>query len=233
MAFSVQESLAFGWRKTREHSGLLFQILLTLFAIQVMYAIVSRVLEGSLIGALALLALGVASFIVGVGFTVITLRLAQGKHAEFKEIIPPVQLLWQYFAASILTGLVIMGVFLGIMLIALAIGAALGAGVHGLFSFFVGLGVIVSVVAVIYAATRLAMVRFAVINGAGITGSLTQSSKITKNNFWHLLGFFVVVALLNLLGVVLLFIGLLVTIPVTMIAYAHVYQKLHAHAHRN
>ncbi len=46
---------------------------------------------------------------------------------------------------------------------------------------------------------------------------------------WHLLGFLLIVALLNLLGAIVFLVGLLVTVPVTMIAYAHIYQKLQAH----
>ncbi len=48
--FSIEESLKFGWEKTRAHSMLLFQIILTLFALQVAYAIVGRVLAYTLMG---------------------------------------------------------------------------------------------------------------------------------------------------------------------------------------
>ncbi len=38
--FLISEALQFGWEKTKAHSGLLFQVLLTLFALQVLYAVV-------------------------------------------------------------------------------------------------------------------------------------------------------------------------------------------------
>ena len=45
------------------------------------------------------------------------------------------------------------------------------------------------------------------------------------------LGFVIIIALLNIAGMLLLLVGLLVTIPVSMIAYAHVYVILHEHHH--
>ena len=67
--------------------------------------------------------------------------------------------------------------------------------------------------------------------GAEILESLTISSKLTHGVKWHLLGFFIVLAALNIAGALLLLIGLLVTLPVSMIAYAHIYLKLkHHHA---
>ena len=198
MTFSIEESLRFGWEKTKQHSGLLFQVLLTLFVLQVVYAIVSRVLAGSAIGALAMVALAVAEFVVGVGLTLITLRIAQGKHVEYKNIIPPLQMLWHYALANILAGIIIV------------------------------VGFILFIVPGIYFALRFSMVRFAVIEGAGITGSLRKSSDLTDGIKWKLLAFLLVICLVNILGMLLFFVGLLVTIPVTMIAYASVYQKLHA-----
>ncbi|TSC68524.1 MAG: hypothetical protein G01um101456_611 [Parcubacteria group bacterium Gr01-1014_56] len=198
MTFSIVESLKFGWEKTKQHSGLLFQVLLTLFALQVLYAMVSRVLEGSAIGFLAIVALMVAEFVVGVGLTLITLRIAQGKHVEYKDIVPPLQMLWQYALASALAGLIVLG------------------------------GLILLIVPGIYFALRFSMVRFAVLEGEGVMGSLTKSSLLTQGVKWKLLGFLLIICLVNLLGAILFLVGLLLTIPVTTIAYAHVYQKLHA-----
>ena len=202
MTLHIKESLEFGWKKTRQHSGLLFQVLVTLFALQVMYAIVSRVLENSAIGFLAILALVFAEFVVGVGLTLVALRLAQGKHAEYKNIIPPADVLWRYALANLLAGLVI---FVG-------------------FIFLIVPG--------IYFMLRFSMVRFAVLEGAGVMESLRKSSKLTEGIKWQLLLFMIVMCLANLLGLLFFFVGLLVTIPVTLIAYAHIYQKLHAHHHK-
>ncbi len=196
--FSIEESLKFGWEKTKAHSGLLFQIMLTFFALQVVQSIVTKVLAHTLIGAAASVVLAVLSVFLGVGFTVITLKLAKGEHASYADILPSGWLVWRYAVANILSGLLIV------------------------------VGFILLIIPGIYLLLRYAMVRYNIINGTGITESLRLSAKQTEGVKWRLLGFFIVILLLNLLGAMLLLVGLLVSVPVTMIAYAHVYQKLHA-----
>jgi len=69
-------------------------------------------------------------------------------------------------------------------------------------------------------------VRYEVIDGAGIMESFERSTKLTDGYKWQLLGFFVVLALINAVGALLFLVGLLVTIPISMIAAAYVYIKL-------
>jgi len=202
MPFSIGESLRFGWDKTRAHSGVLFQAMLALFAIQIASSIVEKVLGNTLEGFLATIALGVVSVIIGTGFTVITLRLARGEATSYRDLIPKAQLVWTYFLASLLSGLIIFG------------------------------GLILLVIPGIYFMLRFSMVRFAVIDGAGVMESLRTSSALTDGIKWKLLGFILALIGLNILGALALLVGLLVTVPISAIAYAHVYDKLkHKHAH--
>lgn len=197
-SFSIEEALRFGWTKTRAHSGLLFQIMLTLFAVQVAGSIVDKVLHDTLEGFFALMALNIIGLFLGVGFTLITLKLARGEHAAYRDIWPSLKLVWHYFCATAVSGLLIV------------------------------LGLILLIVPGIYLLLRYSMVRFAILDGSGITDSLRKSAAMTKDIKWKLLGFFIVLVALNILGVLLLLVGLLVTIPVSAIAYAHVYQKLNS-----
>src|SRR5581483_5132399 len=106
-AFSISEALEYGWEKTRDNSALLFQIMLTFFALEVLEQIVSKVLGGTLMGFLAsvvLFALGVA---LSAGFTAVVLRLASGAHAHYKNLLLPCELVWRYFAASLLCALAV------------------------------------------------------------------------------------------------------------------------------
>lgn len=228
MTFSIRESLKFGWAHTKQHSGLLFKVLLVIFALQVLSAIITRVLEGTLIGVLATMAVGIAGFAVGVGFTLITLRIAQGKHVEFKEIIPPFQTLWNYFAANFLVGLIIFGSVLAIVL-GMGLVSMLLGGTMALFPLMTIIAGGLALVAAGYFAVRFSMVRFLILDGVGITDSLKRSTKLTKDHMWPLLRFLLVLILVNILGLIVFLVGILVTLPLTMIAYAHIYQKLHAH----
>lgn len=199
--FSIKESFAFGWRKTKQHSGLLLRTMLILFALQVAQALVGTVLEHQPIGILASVAIFAAEAVVGIGFTLITLKIAKGVRATYADITPPARLVWEYILASLLAGLMIAA------------------------------GLLLFIVPGVYLAVRFSMVRFAVLEGEGVIGSIKKSGTLTEGVKWRLLGFLLVCGLLNAAGIIFFAIGLLVSVPVTAVAYAHVYQKLHARHH--
>ena len=199
-AFSIEEALRFGWQKTKEHSLVLFQVLLTLFSLHVVQAIVDKSLANTALGGLASIAIGVAYIILGTGFLVITLKIAKGETPVYRDIVPDLKLVLMVFLASLLVGVL---VFAGLILL---------------------------VIPGIYFALRFSMVRYAVIEGAGVMESFERSTKLTDGQKWQLLGFFVVILIANVIGAILLVVGLLVTIPVTTIGLAHVYLKLKARA---
>jgi len=196
LPFLIGESLQFGWHTMRAHSALVFRVVLTLLALEVARAIVQKVLEGTALGLLATLVLVAATAVLGIGATRIALRLAQGHSAHYADIVPPMRLLWPYIAASLLAGLAVIG------------------------------GLILLILPGIFVAVRLSMVRFEVIDGAGIKESLHKSWALTAGHFWWLFLFILLLIVLNILGALAFMVGLLISIPVTMLAYAHVYQKL-------
>ena len=56
--------------------------------------------------------------------------------------------------------------------------------------------------------------------------ALKQSAVITKERKWTILGFFVVIGLVNIAGILALGIGLFVSMPVTFLASVWVYKWL-------
>ena len=74
-------------------------------------------------------------------------------------------------------------------------------------------------------------VMFIVIDrGLGPVEAMKESARITRGYKWQLLGFVLVLALINVLGMLALLVGLFVTIPVTSLAFAHAYRALSANA---
>ena len=61
---------------------------------------------------------------------------------------------------------------------------------------------------------------------SGPVAAMKESYAITKDNFWKLVLFFIVMALINLLGLILFGVGFIVTLPVSTMAYVLVYRKL-------
>jgi hypothetical protein len=62
--------------------------------------------------------------------------------------------------------------------------------------------------------------------GLGPVAAIKESWRLTKGHKWQILGFVALMALVNVLGFVLLIVGLLVTLPVTALAFAHLYRTL-------
>jgi len=56
--------------------------------------------------------------------------------------------------------------------------------------------------------------------------AMTESKRITAGHKLNLFGFFLLVLLLNIVGAICLLVGLLVTIPVTGLAFVHAYRTL-------
>ena len=67
---------------------------------------------------------------------------------------------------------------------------------------------------------------FIVDNNMGPVEALKASAALTKGIRWKLLGFGLVVLLLNIAGILLLVVGSFVTAPVSWVAVAFVYRKL-------
>ena len=223
---SIEESLRFGWAKTKEHSGIIFQVLLTLIALQMVQQVVMRLFNGMPEGTVDTAILFVLSVLLGIGFTRITMLITEGKHARYQDIIPPIGLAVAYAGATILAGLITLLPLVGALVLSVVAYTLLPYTAATVVSAVV---VAAALVAAVYFILRYALVRFAILDDVGMVKSLRTSALATRGRKWWLLGFFITLILINLLGVMLLFVGLLLTVPISMFAFALVYVKLHTH----
>ncbi len=99
-----------------------------------------------------------------------------------------------------------------------------GTIVVGLIVF---VGVILLIVPGIIFALRYMFVPYLIIDRKlSIGEALKESARITLGHKWQLLVLVLAIAGINILGVLALVVGLLVSIPVSMLATVHVYRKL-------
>lgn len=241
--FSIKEAIVFGWHKVKAHSQLVFAVVLTMFALQVASSLVQKGLEGTAVGAAASIVLTVLGIILGAGMTLIFLKLAKGDHADYRDIVPPLGLVWKYFCTSLLTGLISLLPVMAGALVSLAllvptgaINFSEGAPVVQGNEWAFALAILVMLVAfgfAVYFSIRYSMARLAILEGADIMESLPKSTKLTHGVKWRLVLFALAIVGLNLLGLIVFIVGLLVTVPVSLLAFAHVYLKLKAHHGHN
>jgi uncharacterized membrane protein len=105
----------------------------------------------------------------------------------------------------------------------------LGASI--LFGLAVAVGFVLLIVPGIIVALMLMFTTFIVIDrGFGPIEALKESHRITYGHKWNLLGFSLVLVLINLLGLLALVVGLLVSIPVSSLAFVYAYRLLSGRA---
>lgn len=206
MKFSIKESLKFGWEITKSN----FWFLVGVLAISFLVSIVTNILQQSVIAltkqslflfGVAAVAIFVASMIaqlvINLGLLKIAINFADGVKSDFKELFSQYKVIWRFLGASILYGLIVLG------------------------------GLILLVVPGIIWAIKFQFYQYFIVDkNSGIKESLRLSAQATQGVKWQLFLFVLSIILLNVLGALALMVGLLVTIPVTMVAIAYVYRKL-------
>ena len=101
----------------------------------------------------------------------------------------------------------------------------LGASI--LFALAIVIGFVLLIVPGIIFALMFMFTTFVVIDrGLGPIEAMKESNRITHGHKWTLLGFTLMLVLINLLGAIALLVGLLVSIPVSSLAVAHAYRVL-------
>ena len=137
------------------------------------------------------------SVLISMGLIRIALKIVDGRPVETADLFQRVDLALPYIIASVIVGVMV------------AIG----------FVFLILPG--------IYLAITFGFFGYNIVDKEhGIMESIEQSAAITRAQKWDLFGFGVALFFFNLLGAIALGVGLLITIPVSMIALAYVYRKL-------
>ena len=102
-------------------------------------------------------------------------------------------------------------------------------GAHILTVIAIALGFLALIVPGIILSMGLAFVPYLVVDrGLGPIEAIKESWRITKGHKWQLLLLFLALLGINLLGILALIIGIFVTVPITMLAFAHAYRTLNS-----
>jgi hypothetical protein len=166
------------------------------------------------------------NLLIGIGFIKISLESVKNKELKFSDLFSGINLMGKYFVAGLLVGLIagipllpwvaFIATFLfpanSTLIIIRIILAVLGLA-----------GVIVSV----YFSLKFTFFKYFIVDkNSNIIESLKLSSETTKGVKWQLILFGLVMAGIMLLGFIALLVGILIALPVAMVASAAVYQQL-------
>ncbi|MAG59600.1 hypothetical protein CMO96_02305 [Candidatus Woesebacteria bacterium] len=209
--FSKTEAVAFGWKTIKAHIWMLIPVFLMVWLIPVVaYSIAGGFasfnfnsggdFDAGSNGIASLLSWGIST-LLAIGLLKILLSFADTGTAEFDELFTNYKLFIKYAFTSILLGII---VFFGFVLLIIP-------------------GIIFS--------TRLQFAPYFVVDkGVGPFEAIRKSWGATRGSFFNLILLWLMFIGINFVGFLALGIGLLVTIPLTGIALAHVYRKLESGA---
>lgn len=192
---------SFGKVNLVKEAWVIFKKNLNLFAlligVYIVYYLVNGLVGDSII--LSLL-LSIVSLILGVGSINLVLRLLDGGKGDIKDLYSYTDLpmkVFKNFVSSIFVGIAVV------------------------------LGLILLVVPGIYLAVRLQFSTYYIVDkNAGIMDALKMSWELTKNGKLNLFLFDILLILLNFAGALLLGVGLLLTLPISLIAMTLLYRKV-------
>lgn len=198
MSFSIGGVLKFGWQTFKKRPWFLIGVTLVLFIIpSIPNAFADETPGMSLLVFLLNLVGWVLSLLMSIGAIKITLAFVDGGTPAFKDLFSHAQYLWRYFLASVLYGLIVIG------------------------------GLILLIVpGIIWALKYQFAVYLIVDKNMAITDAFKRSRAITQGHKWNLLGYAIIQGILNSLGALALGLGVLITAPVTMLAYAKIFRTL-------
>ena len=196
--FSKKEAVRFGWHTWKANIVFFLAVLLTTWIISAIpNALESALGKGSALDSIIRLVSWIFSVVVGIGTTKIALAFARGQKPDFNELFTNYPLFFKYLFGSILYAVI---VTVGLLL--LVVPGVIWAIKFHFFSYFI------------------------VDKGVGPIEALKRSSQLTKGVKGELLVFMLLLVGINILGLIVIFIGLLATIPLSMVAVAFVYYKL-------
>lgn len=208
--FSKKEAINYGWTTVKGNLKTFILFALVLILIQgVPQGISSNLSEQmkndpsseATLGIFVILlsiAIAILNIVVSIGVIRFALKFLDGKKGEVKDLFATNKKeMWHFFLGSLLYGL---RVILGYIL-------------------FIVPGIIWSI--------KYSQYSYLIIDkGMGPSEAIKKSGEITEGNKMNLFLLGLLLALINIAGVLALFVGLFVTIPLTFLAQAYVYRKL-------
>ncbi|QSH39233.1 DUF975 family protein [Candidatus Kaiserbacteria bacterium] len=196
-SFSKKEAFVAGWESFKERPFFIIGLFLITTIISIITGLIADEVSDGVIGATVNVADFAIQTIIGMGSTLILLRLYDRVETDYTDLLEPLHLFWKYLVASILVLLV------------------------------VAFGLILFIVPGIVAGVALLFASYLIIDrDLGPVEAMKESLRITNGHRWNIVLFLLLALGLNILGALFFGVGLLVTIPVSALAMVHVYRWL-------
>lgn len=198
--FSVTGALNLGWRLVMRDFGTILKLWLAALVLMMGPQLLTSAMREDLPGLIFIVSLGVwvLQMVVSVGLVNVGLMIARNKGVRVMDLLEvQAKTVIGYMVAMVLVGL---GVFFGLLLL---------------------------VIPGIWLALYFSMTQYVLIDkDMGPVEAMQKSGELTQGVKWQLLGFSLSAVFINLIGALMLGVGLIITIPWTWMAGLVIYLKL-------
>lgn len=196
--YLISEAIHFGWNRTKQRFGFFVALLLATTIISRIPAVIGAQLpENSPPALLLFLIFAVLNVIISWGIIKISLLEARGVNASWSSFLGTARDYWQFFLVSLVYTLIVLAGF-----------------------------ILLIIPGIIWSIKYQYMIYLVIDKNMGIRESMKLSAAMTDGVKWDLLAFEFITGIINVLGFFALIIGLLMTVPTSIIAQAKVYDRL-------
>ena len=198
-SFCIGEAIKVGWEKFKAHYLFMWIIFGVTIGVSIFFNLLQHGVDKNSFAHLVITLLSVAT---GITLQLWLIRayldlIDLDKEGEVKALFVHYRLMWRYLGAAILYGIIVV------------------------------LGLIALIVPGIYFALKYQFYAYLIVDkNLDVFGALKKSAEMTQGVKWKLFGFLLVLVGVNILGAIALLVGLLVTVPMSILAYVFVYRAL-------
>jgi hypothetical protein len=236
--FSTQEALRFGWETMKNNFTFLagLTLLVGFFSIgpDTYYKLLTGIpltdpipdrLEAFILP-LSLLFFGIG-IMLSIGKINIALKFVKHKKTGYSDLLERKQCYWKFLGASVLYGLIMLSCFLGGLITIMIVSIGFSIPLQSSQAMVIFPIAIIAIGFMIMLALKYQFYSYLIVDkNLGAQESLKESAQMTQGIKWDLLLFGMTLGLVNVLGFLAFGIGLLVTLPTTLLANAFVYSHL-------
>lgn len=200
--FEIGDAVSFGWETMKANMGfLVLAVLIMWLAVAIFSGPQGAVGYNSVAAIIIAAILSILAFIMGILVNIaqvkIGLRYCDGQKADFPDL---------YEGYPKFVDVLIGGILYGLLVLA---------------------GLILFIIPGIYWGIRYHFFVYLIIDrDMSPVEAIKKSGDMTRGIWWHLFVFWLAIIGINLIGAILCCVGLLFTIPITLVAIAYVYRTL-------
>lgn len=163
--------------------------------------------------------------VISAGLSIFALNIVRGGEGTIDDLFRGFNRFGEFLGAYWLFVLIVIIAFIPAG-IGFGIDVLINGGITGMFPWTtIALGA-AGLIALVVALLRWSMVNYLIIDGFGVMDAFRESARITECARGKIFLLVLLIGLINLGGFLLIFFGLLVTAPVTLLAFSAAYNRL-------